>query len=238
MDNKKSIFQRAAEWGIPFGLYLTCTAMTSIFADWFAPLGLIFFLLVLAAPVVVYYFQRRKFIEDDGFTEFAAIWMLGILLYILGCIISSFFAYLVLQYGRPNFMYEQAQAVIKSYNEIPEDEYNKVVNYLIDGNTIRMLGTSANLDADYPNNYNADGFIVYDPVTGQGALVCQLDLSISVATDIYLRRVARTDHRNQFVLIEGHSGFNGHHGWEYQRQRTLLLPVPQHPVIPLTDDNR
>ena len=44
--------------------------------------------------------------------------------------------------------------------------------------------------------------------------LCQLDLSISVATDIYLRRVARTDHRNQFVLIEGHSGFNGHHGWD------------------------
>ena len=135
MDNKKSIFQRAAEWGIPFGLYLTCTAMASIFADWFAPLGLIFFLLVLATPVVVYYFQRRKFIEDDGFTEFAGIWMLGILLYILGCIISSFFAYLVLQYVRPDFMYEQAQAVIKSYNEIPEmrdSDMLRVIKRLVD----------------------------------------------------------------------------------------------------------
>ncbi len=42
----------------------------------------------------------------------------------------------------------------------------------------------------------------------------QLDLSIGVATDIYLRGVARADHRNQFDLIEGHSGFNGHHGWD------------------------
>ena len=58
----------------------------------------------------------------------------------------------------------------EDYLFINNDEYNKVVNYLIDGNTIRMLGTSANLDADYPNNYNAGGFIVYDPVTGQGAL--------------------------------------------------------------------
>ena len=40
----------------------------------------------------------------------------------------------------------------------------------------------------------------------------QLNLSISVTTDVYLRRAARADHCNQFVLIEGHSGLNGYHG--------------------------
>ena len=104
MENKKSIYQRAAEWGMPFGLYLSCAATASIFADWFAPLSLLYIVLLLGLPFVTYYFQRRKFIEDDGFSEYAALWMLGILLFILGSIVASVVAYLILQYGRPNFM--------------------------------------------------------------------------------------------------------------------------------------
>ena len=130
MEHKKNIFQRAAEWGVPFGLYLACGGVSSIFADWFPPLGLIFFLLVLATPVVVYYFQRRKFIEDDGFTEYAGLWMLGILLFILGIILAGFVIYLVLQYGRPDFMYEQARQVIKVYSETPELRDSEMLHVL------------------------------------------------------------------------------------------------------------
>lgn len=117
---KKSIFQRAGEWGVPFGLYMTCAAVASIFADWFMPLQLLFLVLLLGMPVVTYYFQRRKFIEDDGFTEYAGLWMLGILLYILGTVLCSFIVFLVLQYGRPNFIYEQTQAAVDLYNTIPQ----------------------------------------------------------------------------------------------------------------------
>jgi len=120
MENKTSIFQRAAEWGIPFGMYLACTAVTSIFTDWFVPLRLIFLVLLLGTPLVTYYFQRRKFIEDDGFTEYSALWMLGIMLFILGSIIASVIVYLVIQYGRPDFMYDQMQQAIEIYSKMPE----------------------------------------------------------------------------------------------------------------------
>ena len=119
-STKKSIFQRAGEWGVPFGLYMTCAAVASIFADWFMPLQLLFLVLLLGMPVVTYYFQRRKFIEDDGFTEYSGLWMLGILLYILGTVLCSFIVFLVLQYGRPNFIYEQTQAAVDLYNTIPQ----------------------------------------------------------------------------------------------------------------------
>lgn len=135
MGNKKSIYQRASEWGLPFGLYLSCAAVASIFADWFAPLSVIFLLLLVATPLVVYYFQRRKFDEDDGFTEYAALWMLGILLFILGAVIAGFIIFLVLQYVRPNFMYEQAQAVIEAYSQIPQmqdSEMLHVVKRMVD----------------------------------------------------------------------------------------------------------
>ena len=135
MENKKSIYQRASEWGLPFGLYLACAAITSIFADWFAPLSVIFFILLLATPFVVYYFQRRKFDEDDGFTKYAALWMLGILLFILGAIVASFIVYLVLQYVRPDYMYEQGRKVIEAYSQIPEmrdSDMLRVIKRMVD----------------------------------------------------------------------------------------------------------
>ena len=138
-EPKKNIYKRAADWGLPFGLYLSCMGVASIFADYFAPLSFIFILLLLATPLVVYYFQRRKFIEDDGFTEYAALWMLGILLFILGAIIASFIIYLVLQYCRPNFMYEQAQMVIDAYSKMPQmkdSEILHIVQRMVDENLL------------------------------------------------------------------------------------------------------
>ena len=117
---KTSIYQRAGEWGIPFGLYLACAGLSSIFADWFSPLSMVFFVMFLGTPAVVYWFQRRKFIEDDGFTEYAGLWMLGIMLFIFGTVLASLIIYLVLQYVRPNFMYEQAQAFIDTYSKMPQ----------------------------------------------------------------------------------------------------------------------
>lgn len=135
METKKSIFQRASEWGVPFGLYLACAAVAYIFADWFAPLSLIFFIMCLATPLVVYYFQRRKFIEDGGFTEYSALWMLGIMLFILGTVLASFIVFFVLNYGRPDFMYDQARQVITVYNEIPEmrdSEFLSILQRMVD----------------------------------------------------------------------------------------------------------
>ena len=120
MEKKKSIYQRAAEWGVPFGLYLACAAMPYIFSDYFPPLSFLFIIMVLGIPFIVGYFQRHKFIEDDGFTEYAGLWMLGIMLFLLGTLVASLIVYLVLQYFRPTFMYDQAQVIINAYKDMPE----------------------------------------------------------------------------------------------------------------------
>ncbi len=117
---KKSIYQRAAEWGLPFGLYMACTGVAAIYADLFPPLSIISLTLLVGTPLLAYYFQRRKFIEDDGFADFSTLWMLGILLFILGTVVSSFIIFLVLQYLRPGFIYESAQAALEAYSKIPE----------------------------------------------------------------------------------------------------------------------
>lgn len=129
-EPKKSIYQRGGEWGVPFGLYLGCAATASIFADWFAPLSIVFFILMMGSPLVVYYFQRRKFIEDDGFTEYAGLWMLGIMLFLLGTVLASFIAYLVMQYIRPGFIYEQANAAIEAYSKMPQMRDSEMLHVL------------------------------------------------------------------------------------------------------------
>ena len=120
MEQKKSIYQLAGEWGIPFGLYLSCAAVAQLFADQFPPLSLVFLLMVLGTPLLVYAFQRRKFIADDGFTEYAALWMLGIMLFLLGALLSGLAVYVVLQYIRPGLLYELGQQVIDTYSKMPE----------------------------------------------------------------------------------------------------------------------
>jgi len=130
MEQGKSIYHRAAVWGIPFGVYMAATAAASIFADMFAPLSLVFLVMLVGVPVLVYRYQRRTFVDEDGFTEYAALWMLGIMLFLLGTIVASLLVYLLLQYGRPGFIYEQAQAVIDAYSQVPQMKDNETLKVL------------------------------------------------------------------------------------------------------------
>ena len=172
MTQKKSIYQLAAEWGLPFGVYLACAAVASIFADWFPPLALIFLVLLLGIPFVVQYIQRRKFIEDDGFTEYAALWMLGIMLFILGGVVASFIVYLVLQYGRPDFMYEQASMVIEAYKDVPQMQDSDMLR------VIQRMYDERLLPAPIEVVFNAFWFIAFggSVLSALTALVAQRQL--------------------------------------------------------------
>ncbi|MBQ6080307.1 MAG: DUF4199 domain-containing protein [Muribaculaceae bacterium] len=168
-EPKKSIYQRAGEWGIPFGLYLSCAAVASIYADKFQPLSLVFFILLIGTPLLTYYYQRRKFIEDDGFTEYAGLWMLGILLFILGSVISSLVVYLVLQYWRPEFMYEQAQLVLDTYKDMPEMKDSDVMLVL------RRLVDERLMPSPIQTVFNAFWFVTFggSMVSAITALIAQ-----------------------------------------------------------------
>ncbi len=134
-EERVSIYQRASVWGIPFGLYLSCMGVASVFADWFPPLSVILLILLACTPLVVYYYQRRMFIEEDGFSEYAALWMLGIMLFILGSVLASFIMYLVIQYGRPDFIYDQARGALEAYSAMPEmrdSEFLRVLQLMVD----------------------------------------------------------------------------------------------------------
>jgi hypothetical protein len=87
-------------------------------------------ILLVCTPIVVYRFQRQKFIEDGGFGDHSALWMLGIMLFILGTVISGFIVYLVLQYLRPDFMYEQAQTALELYGKSAQAQDSEMLRVL------------------------------------------------------------------------------------------------------------
>lgn len=154
-EQRQSVYQKASVWGVPFGLFLACAGVSSVFMDWFPPLAFVFMLLIIGAPLVVYYFQRRYFIEENGFAEYAAVWMLGIMLYMFGTVLASFIMFLVIQYGRPEFAYDQAQQVIKAYSDVPE---------LRDSEFVRVLKRAVEerrLPAPIETVFNAFWFITF-----------------------------------------------------------------------------
>ena len=154
-EQRPSIYQKASVWGFPFGLYLACAGVASVFMDWFQPLAFVFMVLVLGTPLVAYYFQRRYFIEEDGFTEYAALWMLGIILFMLGTVLASFIMFLVIQFVRPEFVYDQAKEVIRSYSEVPE---------LRDGELVRVLRRAVDermLPSPIETVFNAFWFVTF-----------------------------------------------------------------------------
>ena len=97
--------------------------------------------------------------------------MLGIMLFILGSVVASFIVYLVLQYGRPNFMYEQAEAVIKVYSEMPQmrdSDMLRVLQRMVDE---RLMPTPIE------TVFNAFWFI-----TSSGSLVSAVTAAIAKRT--------------------------------------------------------
>lgn len=120
MEESKSLYKQAAEFGIPMGLYMSTISLMTLYTDMVPFFSVIAMVLLFAGPVFIYRFQRRYFVEQGGTPEYAALWMLGIMMIIFGAIITGAVTYVVLQYVRPTYIYDQAQATLNAYNSIPE----------------------------------------------------------------------------------------------------------------------
>ena len=129
-NEQTSLFQRAGKAALPFGGLMSVISLSMVFADRFAPLGTVAIVLLLALPFVVEHSQRKIFVAEEGMTEFAALWMHGILLFILGGLITGLVTYLVLQNTRPDFAYEQVNAMLEVYDTMPEFKDSEFVDVL------------------------------------------------------------------------------------------------------------
>ena len=116
----KSIYRRAAELGIPAGVYLTVAMLSIVFGDKLPPLFLVAVLLLLVSPIGLYRMQRQRFVEEYGFSDYASLWMLGIVVTLCGSLIMVLVAYVVIEYliaagiNSPNVDLRESATVIKN----------------------------------------------------------------------------------------------------------------------------
>lgn len=120
MEERKSVFKRGAECGVPMGLYMSVMALASLFADKVSLLSLLFMVMLVLGPVVIYRYQRQYYLQEQGMPEYSALWMQGILMVIYGALISGAVVLVVLQWVRPTLLYDQAQQFVDLCNSTPE----------------------------------------------------------------------------------------------------------------------
>ncbi|MBQ7689864.1 MAG: DUF4199 domain-containing protein [Muribaculaceae bacterium] len=120
MEERKSVFKRGAECGVPVGVYMSIMSLCTLFSDKASVLSLLFLLMLLLGPVVIYRFQRQYFVQTNGMAEYSALWMQGILMVIYGALISGAVTLVVLQWVRPTLLYDQAQQFLELCNQAPE----------------------------------------------------------------------------------------------------------------------
>ena len=59
MYERRSVFKRGAEFGLPMGLFMSAISVSSIFADRLPLLSWVVIILLFAGPWMVWRYQRR-----------------------------------------------------------------------------------------------------------------------------------------------------------------------------------
>lgn len=128
MDQKKNVFVRSAELGVPFGIMLTVASMSMIYGDKAPLVSLLAMIVAIVAPVVLYLFQRQYYVRSNGFAPYSELWTLGIFTTIGGALICGLISYGVIIYFRPDFLYEQAQMIVDTYKHMPQAQAREFVS--------------------------------------------------------------------------------------------------------------
>ncbi|MDD7576007.1 MAG: hypothetical protein SPK27_07190, partial [Sodaliphilus sp.] len=71
MGHQKSLFKQAAEWGAPFGIYLSAMASAFIFSDKHIALSAFALAMVLATPFIIYRWLKKRYNAEEGRTSFS-----------------------------------------------------------------------------------------------------------------------------------------------------------------------
>ncbi len=139
MEGYKSIYKRAAEDGIPLGIYLTAMALAVIYVDMLPQLAVLWLTMAFGLPFFTYAMLRRCYVAEYGFTRFSALWMLGVLAFIYASLITALISYGVLSFFRPGYFYDLALMWININEKTPNPEVAdavEVMRRIVDGNML------------------------------------------------------------------------------------------------------
>lgn len=111
----RSIFERAASYGLWMGLYFTALFLLSVGAIRIGILNIVVLTMALFVPYLIYKQLRRTHIEAHGLETFSAIWMQGILTFACGSIILCLTSYIFMRWCYPSFIHDIFQLALDFY---------------------------------------------------------------------------------------------------------------------------
>lgn len=114
-----SPYRRGADFGFFFGLYLTLMFFSSIFAQHLPLLGLLSMALMVGVPAVIYYFIRRYDRELQDCATFPMMWMLGVVIFVCGILISGALLVVYMEWIEPDFVLKQLEGVVEMGRKAP-----------------------------------------------------------------------------------------------------------------------
>lgn len=130
IDKTKSVYRYGAEYGVWFGIYLTLMALAIIYGFSNYSLIIVALAMLVATPAVIYPMMRRYRTQMHGFSPFASLWMLGLMIFLFGSLICGAITYVWMQYVMPTFIYDQVMAAIEIYKSVPGNSAEEMVKMM------------------------------------------------------------------------------------------------------------
>lgn len=130
MSESRSIYTYGANDGLKMGIYLSvmfllqCTGTNSLML---MSLGT---LMMLCIPIVAYILLRKAFRESRGNSTFSAVWLHGILTFLLGSLILALVIYIYLRFVNPTFLSDTLSMLIDTYSEIDSPQTSQLTDML------------------------------------------------------------------------------------------------------------
>ncbi len=113
------MYQRSAEHGAVFGIYLTVIFLAMTAGVTNQAFSVLVMLLMCGVPLLVYRWLRKFYVRQNGMTDFSALWMEGIATFFFGGVLSSFFAFVYMQAIDPGFIERMMKLSIEAYRQNP-----------------------------------------------------------------------------------------------------------------------
>lgn len=124
-DNK--VIKYGMDMAVPMALYTTLMSLLWIYNDMVPFVALLFIVLLAGGPLVLYVMQRRFYKFTQGEAHMWDLWRMGIVAIFFGTIFTLLVTFLMLEYMRPEFIYEMTRISLEAYEKMPEMANNESV---------------------------------------------------------------------------------------------------------------
>lgn len=129
-ERPKSIYRRGADNGMVLGLYFCVMFLSMALSGRVSLLGLLSSAMMFGVPFIIYYFLRKTYVEERGFTIYAALWMQGIIAFAGGGLFLAVMVYCYIRWIDTDFIANQVSMLIDVYGSVDNPRTREMVDIM------------------------------------------------------------------------------------------------------------